>query len=189
MKLSRLLYDGDTFEYRGYNFRVDLRRDDAIGEPWKEYDGHGVVSEWTSRAKRPGERVLAEDRSRKIFYDIERTIAIARRDGWGVRRPGTDGTSRDDYKPLPNETKRAYVARAVDADFDFLRGFVTDQWWYVSVGVVLLDEDEDETDERAYLGGVESNAGAYLDDVAFELADEILSRVEVDDPDVVLSEN
>jgi hypothetical protein len=80
-----MLYDGDTFEHAGNLFRVTFPRDDDHGAPWDEEDGHGPVTGWESRGKRPGEMVLSEDsRGRaKRFYDFAEAVRIARRDGWG----------------------------------------------------------------------------------------------------------
>jgi hypothetical protein len=167
-----------TFDHRGHTFRLRTERDECISEPWKEFDGHGIVSEWTSRSKSPGERVLVADRNRYIYYDVAESLKIAKRDKWGTADGQREG-----------ESVRAYRARAVEADFEFCRGWATDEWCYVSVGVTLLDDDGDETDETEWLGGVESNSEAYIEEIGRELADEILSRVEVDEPNAVLSEN
>jgi hypothetical protein len=43
----------DTIEINGLTFRVTVERDEDMGEPWKEHDGHGVVSNWTTRSKSP----------------------------------------------------------------------------------------------------------------------------------------
>ena len=172
------LYDGDTFTLRGYTFRFKTERDDFMGEPWKEHDGHGIVSEWTTREKRAGERVLAEDGGSRRYYDFAETMKRARAEGWGT----ADGRQ-------PGETARAYRARAVEQDFEFCRGWCRDEWEWEYVRVDLLDEDGDTTEECETLGGIESNAGAYFVEVAYELAGEILSRVEVDEPLAVRSEN
>lgn len=174
MQAKQTIFDGDTFEHKGRRFIAKYERDEFMGEPWKEHDGHGIVSEWTSRPKAPGERVLNEDRTSKRYYNVRETLAIARRDGWGV-----------EGGRLPGESERAYAARAVEADFRFLRAWCRDEWEWIGVTVRLAD-DPSITES---LSGIESCSGAYLDEVARELADEILSRVEVANPDVVLSEN
>lgn len=168
----------ETFDHRGHTFRLTTEHDDCIGEPWKEFDGHGVVSDWTTRDKAPGERVLVTDRNHRRYYDVTATQKIAKRDGWGTADGRRDG-----------ETAAQYRARAIDADFRFLQGWCLGEWEYVSVGVILLDEDGEETGEREYLGGVESSSYDYIEQVGRELADEIIARVEIDEPDVVLSEN
>lgn len=184
-----MLYDNETFTRGGYTFRVTFPHDESMGEPWKEHDGHGIISDWTHRDIEPGEWVLAEDGGARRYYDFDATLAIAKKDGWGVKRPGTDGTGPDDYLPLPHETAKAHLARAVNADFERMQAWCTDQWSWIGVCVVLLDEDGHETKERESLWGIESDGGEYLTEVAEECADQILARVEVETPDVVLSEN
>lgn len=80
--------DGDirTIEFQGstYRFRVNVQFDEGMGPPWEEHDGHGPVSEWTTRDKKPGERVLATDGSHKRYYDLAEANRIAKRDCWGL---------------------------------------------------------------------------------------------------------
>lgn len=170
------LYDEDTFEHRGYTFRVTFPRDEGMSEPWKEHDGHGPVSEWTAREKRAGERLIASDRHHKRFYDFAEACQIAKRDRWGT----ADGRQ-------PGETAKAYAARAVEADYQYCKGWCEDRWTWVGV-VVTLDHGGDTL--QASLWGIESLSDpGYFVEEAYELADEILSRVEVESPDVQLSEN
>jgi len=168
------LYDGDTFDHRGYTFRVRYERDDDHGAPWEEGDGHGIVSDWTTRDKAPGERVLCVDRHHRRYYDVKATLRLARQDGWGCAGGQREG-----------ESARSYAARAVEADFEYLHGWCTDRWEYVGA-IVTWTEDEN---VQASLWGIESSEHAYLTSVAYELADELMTRIEVDDPDVVVSEN
>src|SRR5262252_7222021 len=83
-------YDTDIHEQNGRRYRVEFHVDDAMRAPWKEQD-FGVVSEWTSREKAPGERVLNEDHGQFRYYDVAATTELARKDGWvgeGGRREG-----------------------------------------------------------------------------------------------------
>ena len=79
MTKQKTLYDGATFTHNGRTFHVSIERDDHHGAPWIENDGHGPVTEWLSRDKKPGERVLHSDRWSKIFYDFAESIAITER--------------------------------------------------------------------------------------------------------------
>jgi hypothetical protein len=80
--------DGDvhtiTFQGSTYRFRVNVPFDEVMGAPWKEHDGHGPVSEWTTRDKRPGELVLSTDGTHKRYYDAAEANRVAKRDGWGL---------------------------------------------------------------------------------------------------------
>lgn len=185
--MSSTLHSGDTFTVRGYTFRFTVHRDDDMGEPWKEYDGHGPVSDWTHRDKRPGEKVLIEDRGSKRFYDVQAAIRIAKRDQWGCphgRHEHPNGPEAPAVY-IPGHPTRGEVANcAVAHDYQRLRAWCTDQWEWYYVKVRLVDTPEVET-----LGGLESDDTEYLTTVAHELADAILTRVEVAHPDVQLSEN
>lgn len=53
-------------------FKVEINHDGGMLPPWEEHDGHGVVSDWTSRDKHPGEWVLDTDRSgNKLYYNFQ----------------------------------------------------------------------------------------------------------------------
>lgn len=178
-----ILHDNDTFEHRGYTFQVRFERDDYMGEPWKEHDGHGVVTDWTSRDKAPYERILVSDRygRSRHYYDVQASTALAKKDGWGcLHSRFMDGVFHSGHK-----TKGEALACAVDSDFENLRAWCADEWEWTTVVVTLDGEDE-----GASLGGIDGyRDGKYCTEVAYELADEILSRVEVETPDIVLSVN
>jgi len=93
--------DGDieerTIEGRTYRVRINVQDDTDMGAPWEEHDGHGPVSDWTTREKHPGERLLNSDRGSKRYYDVAEANRIAKRDGWG----------------LTEEHKAALIARLV----------------------------------------------------------------------------
>lgn len=161
--LPGLDYSGDegvTFTYRRKTFRAKLVPDDSMREPWKEHDGHGEVSEWTRRDKRPGEMVLCEDRGNRRYYDFAAAVKTARKDGW-------------DAPPYGVGTPGQKAARAALADFKHLQDWCADRWYWVGVVVSRVD--------RAGVGylpnslwGIESNSGDYLSQVAYELARELL---------------
>jgi hypothetical protein len=169
MTAKRLIGDGDTFELDGLRFRVNHEYDPTMREPWKEHDGHGVVSEWTDRDKRPGERVLATDRYSHRFYDIQASIEIAKRDGWGI----ADGEGK---------TPGQIAALAVERDYKRLKAWCHDEWTWIMVVVALLDTDGNRVCAvgcSEVLGGIEGDSGAeYLDEVARENAQQIAARFE-----------
>ena len=84
--------DERNFTRNGFDFRVSIEVDYTMGEPWKEHDGHGIVSDWESRPKRPGEVIIASNRGSALFYDLQATQAIAVRDGWSIAH--ADGMTR-----------------------------------------------------------------------------------------------
>jgi hypothetical protein len=145
----------------GARLKIAIVPDDTIGAPWEEHDGHGVVSEWTTRDKRPGEMVLASDGRTRRFYDFAESAKIARREGWGV--------------PREDETPRERARRAALADYRWLRGWCNDEWQWV--GVVVTLETPDDTSRESSLWGLESS-GNYWREVAAELANELLNEKE-----------
>jgi hypothetical protein len=162
----------ENFTLHGYDFIATCEPDDYSSEPWNEYDGNGIISEWRPKdSKRPGERILHQDRRSCLFYDWAGTMEKAKREGWGcAHEHATAGERR---------------ACAVQADFDRWRRYCDGQWSYVFVVVRLADDPR----ERESLGGIESDCTDHIEETARELAAEILSRVEVDDPQIQVSEN
>jgi hypothetical protein len=150
-----------TAEVDGFMLAARIEYDDCGDTPWERGDGHGPVSEWTSRGKRPGEWVLCQDRGSRRYYDAQAAVRQAKEEGW-------------DAPPYGVGTTGERATRAVKADFERLRAWCNDEWSYVGVVVsvsrngVVLDE------HAASLWGIESDAGDYLREVANELADEAL---------------
>jgi hypothetical protein len=160
--------DGQTITVDGRSFRVHVERDEDAGAPWDNADVHGPVSDWRALdSKRAGERVLHRDRDSARFYDVREAQRIALRDQWGI-----------DPKEAEGLTARQIAARAVEKDFDYLRAWCADEWFYVFVFVTLLDESGAVTKYRsAGIAGIESNAGDYLREVAIEEARELLAAL------------
>lgn len=164
--------DSFDFDYLGFTFRAYVVADDDNPRPWEESDGYGPVREvskdWKGHLqKRPGERPLYVGGRNEYswVYDWQAAMREARRDGWGVSGGRLQG-----------ETQRQYAARAVAADFEFLRAWCRGEWRYVGVCVTRLGDAGDETDSpySHALWGIESNAGDYLREVAEDCARESL---------------
>lgn len=73
----------DTIKHNGKEYTVTVEHDDDAGPPWIDCDGHGDVSDWTTRAKLPGELILSENGSRKRYYDFASACNMARDESWG----------------------------------------------------------------------------------------------------------
>ena len=137
----------------GYSVRVEVTQDDDIGPPWEWSDGHGVVSDWTTRDRAPGERVLCQDGRSKRYYDVSASVAKARAEGWDA--------------PPYTGTKGERAARAVEADYQRLRRWCNNDWTWICVGVEVSHRGEIlDTD---YCGGIESD-GDYWREHAAEVA-------------------
>lgn len=151
----------DSITIDGITITARIEHDADMGEPWKEHDVHGPVSDWTRRAKLPGEMVLAESRcGSKRFYGFQEAVKIARRDGWDA--PPYGGT--------PGQKAH----RAAMADFENLRAWCNDEWHWcgvvlsVSVDGITLDN------HAASLWGLESDDEDGIIAEANELIDEAL---------------
>jgi hypothetical protein len=180
----RVLWDGDTFEHEGFTFKVKFEYDPDADRPWENCDGHGPVREVQMGDhghpnKRPGERILNRNPSRREYiwaYDWAEACRLAKKDGW-------------DAAPYGEVDSRSRVERAVKADFDFLAGWVNDDWQYIGVIVTLmvpeLDDDGDETGDYEKHDGLEfmgedalwnvEGTDDYRTEVAYECAGNIIS--------------
>lgn len=143
--------------------------DECHGAPWEEHDGHGIVSDWTTRAKLPGERVLVSDRNSKRYYDVQGTMVIALRDGWG---PMIEG-----------KTRRESAALAVDRDYENLRAWCNDEWHWIGIrAVAQVTLDTNGVIQHLSSGGlwgIESDSDkAYFAEVAAEELADLKSTLE-----------
>lgn len=132
-----------TTEVLGHTITVEWYYDHDMGPPWEEHDGHGPVSEWTRRSKRPGERVLHRHRFTARYYDFAAAVKIARKEKW-------------DAPPYKTGTPGEQAVRAVEADFEHLRRWVNERWWWCG----YTAEARDATGKLIWndaLWGIESN--------------------------------
>ena len=156
-------HDGSTFTRNGLQFRARIEHDDSTDAPWIEYDGHGPVTNWTRRNKRPGELILNSDRGEYRYYDMAEAIKIAKRDCWGHG------------EPTPGETAGQKAARAARADFEYLRGWCRDDWHFVMVSVGLI-MDGNTVAGSHYIGGIESTDAGTIAEHVEELADTLATE-------------
>ena len=145
---------------KGYTAQIEIERDEHMGEPWKEHDGHGNVTEWVTRDKRPGERLLCSDRSQKRFYDYQGAIEKARAEGW-------------DAPPYSTGTKGEQAVRAVNADFELLRAWCNDEWYWCGVIVTVCKNGV--TIGTDSLWGIES-CGDYWQEIGTDMAHGIMEQ-------------
>lgn len=160
--------------YRDHEIKIEVHHDEHMGEPWKEHDGHGIVSEWVRRDKKPGELVLNESRGSFRYYDFAETLKIARRDGWGFL-PGELETGRDNPDSMAgwakcgpyyahhaenfnraiesvyaqhraSMTAKQYVAEAVRRDYEHLRAWCNDEWHWQGYTTKITKPDGETID-------------------------------------------
>lgn len=151
---------------KSFRFAVTVERDDCAGAPWEEHDGHGPVSEWTRRDKAPGEIVLCEDGRSRRYYDFAAAVKMAKREGWDAAPYNSD----------KSQTKGQQAAKAAMADFEHLRRWCNDQWFFAAITVTLLDDNGDETEIAQSIGGVELDR--YYDESEIEfIADDLIHEI------------
>ena len=156
--------DTTTAEHDGWTFAAEVHRDDSFGAPWLEHDGHGEVTDWTTRDKAPGELVLCSDRGSKRYYDFAGACALALRDGWNCPPYEIEG-----------ETPRQKAARAARHNFEVLRAWCNDEWFWCGI-VVTVSRDGIELGS-ASLWGIESDCTDYHEEVINELIQECLDQI------------
>jgi hypothetical protein len=141
-------FNTETIEHCGITVRIEYFYDHDMGRPWENSDGHGVIrsaySYYGKPAKKPGEVLISCDRGDYWIYDWAESTRIAKRDAWGV----SDAPA--------GLTKNQITQLAVQKDFDFLRGWLNDDWHYVGVACTVLDADGEETGINDSCWGFES---------------------------------
>lgn len=145
-------YKTDTLTQHGKTYRVDYVYDHDTGAPWENSDCHGPVSEWTTRTKKPGERILNSSGQSKRYYDVQQATLDAVT-VWGC----SHGEN---------------AAEAVEKDFRYLSAWCNDEWHYCGIVVTLLGDGGEETDTSASLWGIESDADGYHASVIQDLIGE-----------------
>jgi hypothetical protein len=134
-----------SIESSGIQFDVKIVRDEYAHPFENDIDDiQGLVSDWTSRDKKPGEMLLCESRRENRFFDYAKAVALAKSENWG--------------RPLEGETRNQRAARVALALFERLRGWYLDEWHYVGI-VVECATDHAYSDS---LWGLESDCTDYI---------------------------
>lgn len=150
------------FEQSGMTFRCEVIIDECADMPWEKHGCHGPVLAKTKKG--PGELRFNGD----FVYDFAAAMKQAKKDGWGCE--GTEGM-----------TPGQIAEKAVRADFEYLRSWFNDEWYYVGVVVFPLTANNDELRAKnEALWGIESNATQYIKETAHDLAREIAFNAEFD---------
>ena len=155
-----------AFTYKGHTFHFVTEPDPDSPPPWGyPLAVNALVSDWTTRSKRPGERVLNTYHSVKRFYDFQGACKIALAEGWDAPPYNTD----------KRETPRQQATKAALADFKRLKAWCYDEWYYI--GLVVWCEDNPNV--RHYLGGIESDSDEeHILECAHNLAEDICHDLE-----------
>lgn len=127
-------------EFKDHRIEISIHHDTDMGPPWTEHDGHGEVTEWERRDKRPGELILHTDGRDKRFYDYAATMIIAKRDGWGIsEKAQKEFVSKHGRQPTKGEVCHLSVMH----DFEYLKRWCNDEWhWLGYTTEIITPEDE-----------------------------------------------
>lgn len=159
------------FKFHRSTFVAYVMPDTDHGTPWENEDGHGDVTPWTTRKKRPGELILSRDASRYRYYDFAAACRKAIAERWGL--PLAELQKRQ-WIGLNRSTPRQRASAAAMLDYENLRAWCNDEWGYVGVVVYRLDKHGNEMrHEMECLWGIESTSDDYLETVKLELAGQI----------------
>ena len=141
-------FNTETIEHCGVVVKIEYFYDQDAGKPWENSDCHGVIrsaySYYGKPEKKPGEVLIPCDRGNYWIYDWQESTRIAKRDGWGVSNPPA------------GLTQKQITALAVKADFDYLRGWLNDDWHYVGVVCTVLDANGEDTNDSDSCWGFET---------------------------------
>lgn len=179
------IYYTETRTIKGVDYRIEWLQDTDHGAPQYESDGHGVVFESPDtpedmiellheledepnmedviRYKMMRELVRPTSRHEGLYYDVWETMKVAKRDGWGVANP--TGLSPDEI-----------IAKAIDIDYRYLRGWYTDEWHWCGITVIRLDAEGDDTHEESVWGYSSDDDEGHEDAIA-DLVSQIEYRV------------
>lgn len=164
--MNNTIHTEDFTTAKGTRYRVEITPDEFSETPWDYCDGHGDVSDWTTRDKKAGELVLNTDGTNKRFYNFQGAVKKAKAEGW-------------DAKPYKTGTKGEQAVRAVMADYKYLKAWCEDEWHYAVLHVVLLDSEGEIAEYDDYLGGVEFGYGMkYWREEAANMAEELERTLE-----------
>lgn len=141
----------ETEQYQGHEITIEWHYDQDCEPPWEHEDGHGEIRISRYNDKRPGERELWSDRGSYWFYDWQGAIKLAKKDGW-------------DAPPYKTGTKGQQAERAVQADYDYLRRYCRDDWWWCGY---VLKIDGTEIDS---LWGIDSDSMDVFEAEQFKYA-------------------
>lgn len=161
-------FQTETIEHCGIAVLIEYFYDQDAGKPWENSDGHGVIrsaySYYGKPEKKPGEVLIQGERGSYWIYDWQESTRIAKRDGWGVSNPPA------------GLTRKQITQLAVQKDFDFLRGWLDDDWHYVGAVCTVLDSDGEETDISDSCWGFET-LNDYHETAGREMAESLAESI------------
>lgn len=164
-KMNDYVFRTEEITVNGIDYIVEYSNDDCFREPWNEFDGHGEVSEWTTRDKKPEELVLASDRGFKRYYDFAGACKTALKDGWSHA------------SVLDTDTPKQRASKAAKADYEYLKAFCMGDWSYICILVRRADDCPCCGDSES-LGGIEYGYGIDESHIDNEIIPDLISELE-----------
>jgi hypothetical protein len=147
-----------TITHQGHRIDLEWHDDDDARAPWKEADGHGPVSEWTTRDKLPGEWILNRDRTSHRFYDARQAQVIALKDNWGI---SPEETARLTESLGRKATRKEVAAAAVEFDFQYHYGWCHDEWRWMGYSITITTPDRHVTKDGSLWGISSDNTDCH----------------------------
>lgn len=160
--MSNDIYHQEIYTHKsGKKYHVCWYYDHDYGSPLENGDGYGVTErmDWNPTDEEQLEQHIADNEPE---LEEETRLRLMRQ----LCRPSNRYDSGLYYDVLSSLHKaktewgiddQVKAMEAVEKDFDYLKGWYDDDWFWLTVGVAPLDDDgEPVEDDRDYCGGYES---------------------------------
>lgn len=168
-KFDKYACPGDALRWSEgeFDFVAHLQHDQYADPPWENSDMHGPVSGWVPLYCEESGRmhqswIVSRDRSMVRLYDHHAALKKALKDGWWPR----DAT--------PDLMPEQLAERAVFEDFEHLRAWCNDEWFYGAVTVEVYSEGTHLAE--AALHGIDINAGENNDWISTDVLPDLVEQ-------------
>lgn len=166
--MSNDIYHQEIYTHKsGKKYHVCWYYDHDFGSPLENGDCYGVTErmDWNPTDEEQLEQHIADNEDEEgegIELEEHTRLTMMRQ----LQRPSSWNDSGLYYDVLSSLHKAktewgiddpVKAMEVVEKDFDYLKGWYDDDWFWLTVGVAPLDEDgEPIEDDREYCGGYES---------------------------------
>ncbi len=166
--MSNDIYHQEIYTHKsGKKYHVCWYYDHDFGSPLENGDCYGVTErmDWNPTDEEQLEQHIANNEDEEgegIELEEHTRLTMMRQ----LQRPSSWNDSGLYYDVLSSLHKAktewgiddpVKAMEVVEKDFDYLKGWYDDDWFWLTVGVAPLDEDGDPVeDDREYCGGYES---------------------------------
>ena len=191
--MSNDIYHQEIYTHKsGKKYHVCWYYDHNYGSPLENGDGYGVTErmDWNPTDEEQLEQHIIDNEDEEgagIELEEHTRLTMMRR----LCRPSNQYDSGLYYDVLSSLHKaktewgfddQAKAVEVVDKDFEFIKGWYDDNWFWLTIGVAPLDDDgEPVEDDRQFCGGYESTIlDSDEDNVAYrtEIIEDQIATVE-----------